>query len=203
MKKESWITVAIVTICFVAGIVLSDYLRSGEDANSQVNVVANIDSNESTVTQQKNTAPKSSPKDLLGKLAPDFSLNDASGKLRNVSEWEGKVLVINFWATWCPPCLEEIPHFIELQDKYASQGLQFLGIALENVDTVVDFAKQHGMNYPLLVGERDVIALAGKFGNRVGGLPYTVVLDRNGQINFIKQGPLSSAEAEQVITSLL
>ncbi len=197
MKKETGITIAIVTSCFIAGIFLSNYLRSNDTSQTLTQ-----EQGEQSGTQTIKTA-QTGTQDLIGKPAPDFSLNDASGKLRNVSEWDGKVLVINFWATWCPPCLEEIPHFIELQDKYADQGLQFLGIALENPETVLDFAKQHAMNYPNLVGERDVITLAGQFGNRVGGLPYTVVLDRNGLVSFIKQGPLSSTEAEQVITSLL
>ena len=171
--------------CFFAGIFLAEYIRSNK--------------------QLENLSPslQTNVQDLMGKPPPDFSLMDVSGQSRSVSEWQGKVLVINFWATWCPPCLEEIPHFINLQDKYGDQGLQFLGIALEGVDEVTSFANKLGINYPLLVGEQEVIKLAGKFGNRIGGLPYTVIIDRSGTINFIKVGPLSVSEAEQVITSLL
>ena len=171
--------------CFFAGIFLAEYIRSNK--------------------QLENLPPllQTNVQDLTGKPPPDFSLMDVSGQSRSVSEWQGKVLVINFWATWCPPCLEEIPHFINLQDKYGDQGLQFLGIALEGVDEVTSFANKLGINYPLLVGEQEVIKLAGKFGNRIGGLPYTVIIDRSGTINFIKVGPLSVSEAEQVITSLL
>jgi peroxiredoxin len=140
---------------------------------------------------------------LTGTPSPDFTLLDVNGQQRNVSEWKGKVLVLNFWATWCPPCLEEIPYFIKLQKQYGQQGLQFVGIALESVNEVLGFASEQGINYPLLVGEQAVIRLAGKFGNQNGGLPYTVVLDREGRISFIKQGPLSTVEAEHVITSLL
>ncbi len=185
MKRGALITAVIVVTCFFAGIFISEYIRSNKQAENLPPAL------------QTNT------QDLTGKPSPDFSLMDVSGQSRNVSEWQGKVLVINFWATWCPPCLEEIPHFINLQDKYGDQGLQFLGIALEDVDDVVNFANKLGINYPLLVGEQEVIRLAGKFGNRIGGLPYTVILDRSGNINFIKQGPLSASEAEQVITSLL
>jgi len=185
MKRGTLITTVIIVTCFFAGIFLAEYIRS----NKQV--------------ENSPPALQTRSEDLIGKPSPDFSLMDLSGQLRNVSEWQGKVLVINFWATWCPPCLEEIPHFIELQDKYGDQGLQFLGIALEGVNEVISFADKIGINYPLLVGEQEVIKLAGKFGNQVGGLPYTVVLDRSGNINFIKQGPISSLEAEQVITSLL
>ena len=185
MKRGTFITAVIVVTCFFAGIFLSEYIRS----NKQV----------------ENLPPALQPntEDLTGKPSPDFSLMDVSGQSRNVSEWQGKVLVINFWATWCPPCLEEIPHFINLQDKYGDQGLQFLGIALEDVDAVTSFVNKLGINYPILLGEQEVIKLGVKLGNRIGGLPYTVILDRSGNINFIKVGPISVSEAEQIITSLL
>jgi len=185
MKRGTLITAIIIVTCFIAGIFVSEYIRSN---NQVVNLPPAL---------QINT------EDLTGEPSPDFSLMDVSGQLRNVAEWQGKVLVINFWATWCPPCLEEIPHFIDLQDKYGDQGLQFVGIALEGVDEVIGFANEQGINYPLLVGEQEVIKLANKFGNHIGGLPYTIILDRGGRISFIKQGPLSLLEAEQVITSLL
>jgi len=185
MKRGTLITAVIIVTCFFAGIFLSEYIRSNKQVESPPSAL------------QANT------EDLRGKPSPDFSLMDVSGQTRNVSEWQGKVLVINFWATWCPPCLEEIPHFINLQDKYGHQGLQFVGIALEGVDEVLGFANEQGINYPLLVGEQEVIKLGVKLGNRIGGLPYTVIIDRSGNINFVKKGPLSALEAEQVITSLL
>ncbi len=185
MKRGTLITGIIIVSSFLAGTFLSGYIR----LNKQVENIP--------------PALQANVEDLKGEPSPDFSLMDVSGQSRNVSEWQGKVLVINFWATWCPPCLEEIPHFIDLQDKYGHQGLQFLGIALEDVDAVTSFATKIGINYPLLVGEQEVIKLAGKFGNVIGGLPYTVILDRSGNINFIKQGTLSTTEAERVITSLL
>ena len=185
MTRGSLITAVVVVSCFIAGIFLSDTIRSKQH------------------TDKKSPATQISMQDLSGELSPDFSLMDVSGQRRHVSEWKGKVLAINFWATWCPPCLEEIPHFIKLQDKYGQQGLQFLGIALESVDKVKKFASEIGINYPLLVGEQEVIKLGTKFGNTMGGLPYTVILDRNGHISFIKMGPLSASEAEQVIISLL
>ena len=185
MKRGTLITAVIVVTCFSAGILLSEYIRSNKKVENPP------------------PAPQTNTEDLTGKPSPDFSLMDVSGRSRNVSEWQGKVLVINFWATWCPPCLEEIPHFINLQDKYGDQGLQFLGIALEDVDAVTSFANKLGINYPILLGEQEVIKLGVKLGNRIGGLPYTVILDRSGNINFIKVGPLSVSEAEQIITSLL
>lgn len=185
MTRATLITTVTVISCFVVGVFLSDYIRTKNPPEKIIPAVQ--------LSQQE----------LTGTPAPDFTLFDVKGQQRNVSEWKGKVLVINFWATWCPPCLEEIPHFIELQEKYGEQGLQFVGIALEGVDEVLVFAEQQGINYPLLVGEQEVIKLAGKFGNLIGGLPYTVILDRDGSISFIKQGPLSISEADHEITSLL
>lgn len=142
-------------------------------------------------------------KSLIGERRPDFSLPDKDGNMRSVQEWDGRVLVINFWATWCPPCRDEIPEFIKLQDKYAEQGLQFIGIALHKPEEVQDFAAELGMNYPILVGEETVIKVAEDYGNRAGILPYTVVIDRNQRIAFIKKGPLHYEEAEAILGAVL
>lgn len=138
-----------------------------------------------------------------GSARPDFSLSDVSGELRHISEWDGKVLAINFWATWCPPCIKEIPEFIELQHKYEDKGLQFIGIALQRPEEVREFMVEYGINYPILAGEMEVIKIAEAYGNDIGALPYTVIIDRAGNINFVKRGPLSGEKAEAVITNLL
>jgi len=140
---------------------------------------------------------------LLGTPRPDFSLADVDGVPRNVGEWDGKVVALNFWATWCPPCRKEIPEFVALQAKYGGRGLQFVGIALQRPEEVRDFMAEHGMNYPVLAGEMDVIRLAERYGNRVGALPYTVIIDRTGRIAYVKAGPLHGEVAEEVITPLL
>ena len=98
---------------------------------------------------------------------------------------------------------EEIPGFIKLQDKYADQGLQFIGIALQTAADVRDFVQELGMNYPVLVGGSDVIDVAEKYGNSLGALPYTVIIGRDHRIHFTKRGPLHYEEAEKVIRSIL
>ena len=140
---------------------------------------------------------------LIGTPRPDFSLADVEGVSRSVSEWDGKVLALNFWATWCPPCRKEIPEFVALQERYGARGLQFVGIALQRPEDVRSFMQEYGMNYPVLAGEMEVIRLAERYGNRVGALPYTVIIDRGGRIAFVKPGPLSGTAAEGVIAPLL
>ena len=140
---------------------------------------------------------------IIGSSRPDFSLVDVAGEVRNIAEWDGKVVAINFWATWCPPCIKEIPEFVELQHKYEAQGLQFIGIALQRPEEVLDFMNEKGMNYPVLAGEMEVIEISELYGNNIGALPYTVIIDRAGLIQYVKRGPLSMENAESIISKLL
>ena len=142
-------------------------------------------------------------KSLIGMKRPDFRLPDVGGVERKPDEWDGLVIVINFWATWCPPCRDEIPVFIALQQTYSDNGLQFIGIALQKAQDVIEYINELGINYPILAGEQAVIDIARSYGNDVGALPYTVVIDRDARIRFIKKGPVSRAELEPVIQSFL
>ena len=135
---------------------------------------------------------------------PGFELPDLDGNTRMVSEWDGEVIVINFWATWCSPCLKEIPEFVALQNDLGDAGLQFIGIALEaEAGPVRDYTDRLKVNYPILIGEDVVMQLGRAYGNKIGALPYTAVIDRNGAVVFTKQGPLTYEEAEHVIRQYL
>jgi thiol-disulfide isomerase/thioredoxin len=127
------------------------------------------------------------------------SLPDMEGKSQALAQWRGKVLVVNFWATWCAPCLEEIPEFVRMQEKFGTQGLQFVGIAIDNPVKVREFAAKYRMNYPVLVGEMDAIELARIAGNERGGLPFTVIVDRKGRLVRIELGRLN----EQKLTATI
>lgn len=129
--------------------------------------------------------------------------NDLNGTMQPLSQWRGKILVVNFWATWCPPCREEIPEFIRLQDKYGQQGLLFIGIAIDQKDKVQAYADEMGINYPILLGELEAIDLAKRAGNRLGGLPYTVIIDRHGKIAASEIGGLTQAKLDTLIKPLL
>ena len=139
----------------------------------------------------------------VGSRRPDFRLPDLGGAVRDVGEWDGRVLVINFWATWCPPCRREMPDFIALQQQFGEQGLQFLGIAVDERDAVSEFVSSLGVNYPILLGQMDAMELGRRLGNTLGALPYTVIVDRQGTMVFAKRGELSREQAEEVILSLL
>ncbi|HEC19078.1 MAG TPA: TlpA family protein disulfide reductase [Gammaproteobacteria bacterium] len=140
---------------------------------------------------------------MVKRPAPEFSLPDIHGKLRNSHEWDGKVVVLNFWATWCPPCQKETPMFVELQEKYSATGLQFVGVAIDTAEKVQDFMDTYGINYPMLIGEEPAIEIAKAYGDRFGALPYTVVIDRQGQIQFVQRGEMKRDPLEQVLAQLL
>lgn len=140
---------------------------------------------------------------IIGTGRAEFTLPDLQGRQRDIGEWDGKVIALNFWATWCPPCLEEIPRLVTLQSQYGGRGLQIIGIALQKPGDVVAFTRKHGMNYPVLAGEMPVVKVAEAYGNQVGALPYTVVIDRRGRIAFLKQGPVTAPEMRKVIQPLL
>ncbi len=132
---------------------------------------------------------------------PDLALPDLDGRVRHLSEWDGKLLFVNFWASWCPPCRAEIPDFIELQRQYADQGLQFIGIAIDSVEEVRKYMREVPINYPVLVDQRAGIAAATAFGDQDGALPYTAVVNRRGEVVFLRKGMLKRSEAEDLITA--
>lgn len=130
-------------------------------------------------------------------------LTDLEGRARALSEWQGKVLVVNYWATWCTPCREEIPVFIRLQRKYGDKGLQFVGVAIDRAEAVAAFSREFGMNYPVLLGGSDAIEISRQAGNRMGALPFTVILDRSGAIVARELGGLKEARLDELIRPLL
>jgi thiol-disulfide isomerase/thioredoxin len=128
---------------------------------------------------------------------------DLQGGAPSLEQWRGQVLVINFWATWCAPCREEIPGFVRLQERYGARGVQFVGIAFDQPDKVSEFAREFRMNYPLLLGGLETMDLLRQAGNRAGVLPYTLVIDRSGQVVSRLPGGLKEPKLEALIQPLL
>lgn len=120
-----------------------------------------------------------------------------------MSQWLGKVVVVNFWSSCCIPCQKEIPHFIAMQQALGGQGLQFVGIAIEPAAKAGQYATKVGINYPILQGEANVTQLFQDAGNRAMGMPYTVVFDRRGNAIASFIGEVSRERLEPLVTALL
>ncbi|MHB8623194.1 MAG: TlpA family protein disulfide reductase [Sulfuricaulis sp.] len=133
----------------------------------------------------------------------NFTLPDLDGKPQSLNNWRGKVIVINFWATWCPPCREEIPLLVALQKKYSSGDLQIIGVAVDNKTAVMLYRQSAGINYPVLIGNDDTMDLIAQYGNHTGSIPYSVIIDRSGSVVVRKLGAFSKLELNSLIAPLL
>ena len=129
--------------------------------------------------------------------------HDLSDQPRRLSEWQGRSLLCNFWATWCGPCREELPLLDAAQQQHARDGLQVVGIAVDNAANIREYVKLVKVGFPLLVGDARAIALMRRLGNRSGGLPFTAVLDRAGRLRHRKLGAYSAAELDTEVAALL
>jgi peroxiredoxin len=139
--------------------------------------------------------------DAKGQPAPEFQLKDLAGKEVRLSDYHGKVVLLNFWATWCPPCKEEMPWFVDLQQRYGPQGLQVIGVAMDDSGekTIASFTKRLGVNYPVLLGKESV---AQAYGD-VQFLPDTFYIGRDGKIVAHVQGLINRKEIEETVKKAL
>lgn len=128
---------------------------------------------------------------------------DLSGTPHALAEWRESALILNFWATWCEPCRQEIPLLIGLQKKYASKSVEIVGIGIDRVDKIRVFANDFGIPYPLLVGEPGGVELMSALGNDAGALPFTVVRDVKGSIRFRRLGRLRPGDLEPILEGIL
>ncbi len=126
-------------------------------------------------------------------------LSDLQGHPQTLAQYRGKVLVVNFWATWCPPCREEIPHFVEMQGILAAKGVQFIGIALDTPEQIGPFLSEMNINYPVFVGGISESELMRQLGNHGGGLPYTLVYNRQGELHEKIIGGLDKTRLERLL----
>ncbi|WP_148715068.1 TlpA family protein disulfide reductase [Chitinolyticbacter meiyuanensis] len=124
------------------------------------------------------------------------------GKQAAVAQWRGKPLVVNFWATWCAPCREEIPEFVALQKQYAGK-VQFVGLAIDDAESVRAFIRQYKVNYPSLIGEADAMKAMQAEGNVVGGLPFTTVYDARGNRVAAELGRLKGSKLDGILKKLV
>ena len=140
------------------------------------------------------TAPPSAPAELIGQRRPDFAHRDPAGRIWSAADFDGQPLLLNFWATWCAPCIEEMPMLSTLQRDLAARGLRVVGIALDDPERAAAFAADLDLAYPVLVGETDVVMTGQRYGNRGGMLPFTVLVDAQGIVRWTHLGALQAAD---------
>ncbi len=131
------------------------------------------------------------------------SFPDTNGTSQAISQWQGKITVINFWASWCPPCREEMPELSRLQDQYRDRGVIVLGISTDDVDKMREFAKTTKVSYPLLAGDMEAMDIGASLGNDKGVLPYTVIIQADGSIANTYFGRINQALLEKTLLSLI
>ena len=149
-------------------------------------------------TPVQSPVPPAAAAGLMGVALPD-----QQGREQRLDQWRGRVLVVNFWATWCAPCREEMPEFIKAQNEFGGKGLQFVGIAVDSGDKIRQFAAEIGVNYPILVGGFGAMELSRTLGNTIMALPFTVIVNRNGEIAHTQLGVLKREKLDSIVRQLL
>lgn len=124
----------------------------------------------------------------------DFTLIDLDGNEISLSDFNRKVLILNFWATWCLPCREEIPDFVEVYNEYESKDVQFIGVSNEDISTLKSFVEDYDISYPILIDDANIM---GKWG--ISAIPTTFVFDKNGQIIFKNVGMMTGEQLKNII----
>jgi len=147
--------------------------------------------------------PVAESDDLVGQRRPDFTLADSGGGRVSAADFDGHAWLLNFWATWCTPCVEEMPMLSRLQQDYRHQGLRVVGIALDDAEKASEFAAGLSIAYPILVGLTDVMLVGRQYGNRAGMLPYSVLIDADGIIRWAHLGALTRKDLDQQLEKTL
>lgn len=136
-------------------------------------------------------------------VAENFVLEDMDGKRHALEDYRGKVVLINFWATWCPPCRREIPLLVDIQREFAARNVQVIGIAIDETEAVTEFAARIPFNFPVLVGQQEAVDLANAYLPDFIGLPFTAFADRDGRLVHVHTGELHREQIEAILGSLL
>ena len=125
------------------------------------------------------------------------------GKTVNTQDWQGKVLVVNFWASWCPPCVEEMPALDKLQQEFLQQNVLFVGIGIDSPSNIREFLSKTPVSYPIVIGGLEGSNLSKQLGNSQGALPYTIIINAKGKASYSKLGKISEDDIRSAIKSAL
>ena len=150
----------------------------------------------------RTSGPSTAPAEVSPSALFAATFADTRGAPGSLGRFQGKVLVVNFWATWCAPCREEMPAFTRLQTRWAGRGVQFVGLSNEDPPRVERFGRDLAINYPLWVGGDEVGNFSRRLGNRLGVLPFTVLIDRQGNVLEAKVGPYSEGVLDSRLATL-
>jgi len=134
-----------------------------------------------------------------GKVAPDFSLPSINEGQISLADHKGKLVLLNFWASWCPPCRAEIPGFVKVQNEYKDKSFTFIGVAIEDKRNALAFATEKSINYPVAFGTEQALDIAAKYGNPDGALPYSILIGKDQKIINIHSGFLSEDKLKEMI----
>ncbi|WP_076593384.1 TlpA family protein disulfide reductase [Herminiimonas arsenitoxidans] len=129
-------------------------------------------------------------------------LEDSNSKIQPLSQWQGKTLIINFWATWCAPCVEEMPELTELQTELLPKNIQILGVGIDSANNIREFAAKYKITYPLYIAGINGSELSRQFGNQAGGLPFTVIIGPKGDVKKTYLGRLKMDQLRADINAL-
>lgn len=140
--------------------------------------------------------------DALPDVLPDFTLANLDGQPQSIRSWPGKSMIVNFWATWCAPCRREIPLLKKIQAEHGAEGFQIVGVAVDFRDDVLKYAKEIGIDYPLLIGEQDGLEAVTKFGRGSLGFPFTVFTDNQQRLVLFHLGELHPPQAEIMLAAV-
>ena len=183
--RGSLAPVGVALISAVVGFLLYQWFETGGAADS---VVQETESSSAVA--------------VIGAPLPHVALPDPAGRPRTLLEWQGRPMLINFWATWCSPCRKEVPELIELQREFGDRGLVVVGIALDEPERIRRFIRDFGIDYPVLVESGHGTRMNAAFGNRLGVLPYTVYVDAAGVIREVHKGALTRDQGRESIRRL-
>jgi thiol-disulfide isomerase/thioredoxin len=179
------------------GIGAGAWLRSTRGA-PPISRTVRVPAGESSAPSASDLAGEAVPHEVPDRL-PEFSLEDRAGKATSIGTFEGKSLIINFWATWCAPCRSEIPLLVALHSEWASRNVSVVGIAVDDRSKVLEFAERFRIGYPLLIGEQDALDAAAALGVESPVFPFTVFTDRRGEVVALFIGELHRPQAELIL----
>lgn len=148
--------------------------------------------------ESRNEPPQRAPSPILA-----LSLPDLEHHAQPLRQWQGRVIVVNFWAAWCEPCKDEMPMLRQVQADWPADQVRFVGIGIDEREALQAYLRQQPMNYPMLVGTQDVLDMTAPYGNAQEGIPFTLVFDRSGDIVLKKLGRIQESDLRQAILTAI